>query len=516
MVGGIAVASLGARLLLAQRVDVFQDEALYWWWAQDAGVSFSPQPPGIALLVRWGEAVLGPGTLGIRAGSLLTGTLSIVMGAVLAAEFFGRPAAVWAAAFLAACPLTAAVGTVSSPDAPVVFLWLLFIWVTWRAAQTDRWGWWLASGGVLALGGYTKYMMALAVPCAALAVLSCARTRRRLLRPGPWVAMLVAAVAFGSVFVAWNAQRGWPTLRYHLGARHEYEFKLSSCMFYAVAHLGALSPVLCVGVFVAFVWLWRHRGRMGGPAAWLLCFGLVPILFFLPPSVLTQRRLVRVHWDLIGYVAGMVALAGFISTRGARRVGAAAVGTALVITMPCFAAALWPGLAPAVGRRPPTRRMLGWKALADRVRAIEQEPWDTPRFILTGSFDTALCLGVQRRSREDIYTIRHSHDRRYGLRYQLMEWGVDEETALVEQFGHDALFIHDFRHPDAPRAEDQPRRIWRYFEALEPLDEVTVEFGGTVYRRFGLYRARRMLVPPYDWRPCPVCHDAHVERDDAP
>lgn len=517
-VGLIALASLAARLVFSASVGIFQDEALYWWSAQDSAVSFCPSPPAVPLMARWGEALMGPGVLGVRAGPLLCGTAGIVLAAVLGWEFYGRRAAVWAAALFAVCPLMAATGSVATPEAPFVSLWLLFTWTSLRAARTDHMGWWVASGVVLAAGGHTKYIMVLAVPCLFLALGASPQGRRLLKRPGPYVAAVLGAMLSVPVFLAWNVSHDWAAVRFHLQERHEWIFRWSLIGRYIVGHLAAVSPVICVAVLVSFGATWRRWRRTGcGRNAWVLCFGLVPILFFLVPSLFTERLLIRVHWDMIGYAVGIVALAGLIAGRERdarpprRRLGIAALATALPITASLIVAGLWPSLSVAVGLRPPTLKMLGWKELAAKVRELEQRPWEEPHFILTKSFSTALCLGVERGSREGIYTIRSGHDKRYGLRRQLEAWGIDEERALAENLGHEALYVHEFRHPEAPRPKDQPKRVFRYFERLEPLAEVRVTLGGRVVRRFGLYRAHQMLLPPFDWRPCPVCHHARVE-----
>jgi len=499
IVAGLAAASLGLRVVVAAVTGVFQDEALYWWLARDAAVSFSPQPPGVALLVRWGEALLGVGTLGLRAGSLLSGTAGVVLAAVLGWEFYGRRAAVWAGALSAACPLLVGAGAVMTPDATVVCLWLLFVWTTWRAAQSDRLGWWAASGAVLAAGGYTKYMMALAVPCAFVALCASRRGRRLLRGPGPWGAAGLGAALFVPVFLAWNARHGWASLRYHLVARHVWMFQWSLVGKYVGIHLGALSPVLWIGVLASFVALWRAWRRDGCErGAWLLGFGLVPILVFAPPSLFTEQRMVRVHWDLIGYAVGIVALAGLIAGRdedgGSKRLalGIGALATAAVVTVGLFASAVWPGLTGLVGARPLTVRMLGWRELAARVRELEKGLRE-PHFVLTNSFKSALCLGFERRSRDGIYTLRSRYDAQYGLTEQLAAWGIDEASFLEERRGEEALYVHEFTHPEAPRAEDQPLRVLRFFGHLEPQGEVTVVGGGTTMRRFGLYRARQMI-----------------------
>ena len=310
----IALASLALRAAFAASVGLFQDEALYWWFARDAGLSFSPQPPGISLLVRWGVALLGTGPLAVRAGSLLLGTLGIPVAAVLAWEFYGRRAAVWAAALFAACPLVAGVGALATPDAPVATLWLLFTWTSWRASRREGVLWWLLSGVVLALGGYAKYMMALAAPCLLVGLLGSRGGRQRLREPGPYVAAAVTLALFVSAFLAWNALRGWPAFRYHLSSRHTWGFSWKVVGAYVFGHALGISPVAWVGVLAAFWGVWRRwRLLRRGRHAWLLAFGLVPILFFLLPSLFTEQKLTRLHWDLIGYAVGLVALAGLIA-----------------------------------------------------------------------------------------------------------------------------------------------------------------------------------------------------------
>ncbi len=172
--------------------------------------------------------------------------------------------------------------------------------------------------------------------------------------------------------------------------------------------------------------------------------------------------------------------------------GISATMASVLISGALLIACLFPGLAVTVGAKPPTTKMLGWKDLASRVRQVEQRSWDAPHFILTNYFGTALCLGFERRSRDGLYTITTGHTRRYGLKGQLADWGMDQSHFMSERQGQEAIYIHEFRHPHAPKKRHFPDRVFRYFKKLEPLDEVLVKVNDRIIRRFGIYRAYGM------------------------
>jgi len=503
---GIVLASLAVRVPLAAALDVFQDEAIYWWQGH-TGVTFCPHPPAVPMLARAGVVLFGQGVFALRIASLLWGTASIVLAYWVGRDLAGRRAGVWAAALFAACPFFLAVGVILTPDALLVVLWLLFLWVTWRAAQTDAPRWWAASGVVLAAGLYTKYMMILAAPCALFALSATAKGRARLRRPGPWAALAVGLGLFLPAFVAWNVQHDWSAVRYHLAARHEWTPSfVAHAPAYIGGHAAAFSPVLYVGMLAAFVGAWRAWRRGAWSGAWLFSFGVGPILFFLAPSLFTEERLSRVQWDEIGYAVGIVALACAIAPGGEgrerrrwRRTGVAALALALVMSLALSAVSRWPGLAAGAGIRVPTRQMEGWREVTERVEAMD-ETWPGGRpIVVTRSFKTAVCLGF-RRGREDIYTLEHRRNERYGLIGQLAAWGIDERHLEMERGDRDALYVIPRGHEVARPHKPNLKRIRRFFTTVEPVDAFDIVRGGHPLFSFHLFRCtgRRDPAAPAD------------------
>jgi len=510
VVGLIALVSLAVRVAMAAQCDIFQDEGIYWWDAHYTGVGFCPSPPVSATAVVLGEALLGPGVLGLRVGALLAGTAIVLLAYGLARELFGGRAGLWAAGLAAVCPFFVALGTVTTPEPFLVVAWLGFVWLTWRAASQGSAGWWAAAGLVLAMGLYSKYMMVLAVPCLLVGLWMIPAWRPSLRRAGPWLAIGIGLLLFVPVFLWWNARYEWAAVRFHLASRHDWTLSWKLAARYVFGHAGVLSPVIYAGILFAFVVcarLWRRERHAA--AAWVLSFGVLPILFFLPPSLFTKWTTIREHWDVVGYATGLLGLAAAIDGLGraggkARRtLGVVTFGTAMLVSACVAVAVIWPQTAVVFGTRPPTRKMLGWPELAQRIRDTRAQ-WDGPApAVVTESFAPALCLGFHLREKGLIYTLDDERNHEYGLVDQLERWGIDEATLLRKHAGEDVLYVHEYRvERDEDPIEDPPDRILALCAQAEPIGHVEIAYGGEPIRLFGLFRGHglRATAPPPDRR----------------
>jgi len=506
IVAAIAAASLALRTAFALSTDLLQDEALYAWTGSQ-GIAFCPHPPALPTMIRLGQVVLGRGMLALRWGPLLWGTVGVALAYVVGRELYGGRAGVWAAGFLAACPIFVAAGTLAIPDGPLAALWLLAMFVGWRALRSGRPAWWLAAGLVLAAGLYTKYMMALAVPAALAAMLATSAGRAQLRRPWPWAGVLLGVGLFAPVFIFWDSRNGWAALRYHLVARHHWTWKTDGVPEYVFGHLLFISPVLCVAGLVALLWAWR-RGRAGDArGTWVAAFGLVPILFFLPPCILTERFFTREHWDAIGYVGATVALAGWVADPCAperfahRRLvwGKLAVGVAAVISAGALLAGVTSGATARLGMRPVMYRTLGWSELAQHVDAVRRANGPEHLFLLGDSWITALSLDFYLGNETHAYALPDKRNARYGLVEQLERWGLDWRTLVRDHAGEDGLYVEAYSRTRSRRAHDPPPAglLW-LFRSVEPAGQFYVERSGRRLRRFGLFVCRGLRADVAD------------------
>jgi hypothetical protein len=310
------------------------------------------------------------------------------------------------------------------------------------------------------------------------------------------LAGLVGAAVFLPVFLVWDHAHGWAAIGYHLKSRHHWSFESVLLRDYTLGHLGAVTPVLLIAVAWALVrWavLWRRGDARG---AWLVCFSLFPIVFFLVPSIGTQSLMLRVHWDAVGYASALVALGcllggddlpGAIAARW-RRVTAAG----LVLAGCMMAAALVVSLLPCLGlrlgmRRPPMHRLMGWREVAAAVREREAA-WQGPdRFLVTESFRAALCLGFHLNRREGIYCLPHPRNSHYGLGAALRQWGVDWQSMLEEQVGRPALYVGQLYWLRENWERPPPAYLPAFFPVMAREDSVRILRGHTQVGWAGLY-----------------------------
>ena len=336
-----------ARLGVAGRAGLGDDEAYYWRWSNDLAWSYFDHPAPVAAGIAAGTAVLGDGALGVRLFTVLAGTgLVLAVGALARAA--GAPA-VWAAAFAAFTPQTAFLGLFAAPDAPMLLAGAVGLAVLLGGGVAPSRGRLAAAGLCVGLAVASKATGGLF----ALAFVPALRARR------PGAVLAVGAVALGALpALLWNAGEGWPSLRFHAVSRHA----------------GAPDPLtglgLLVGGAVALVgpavlgFGLPALGRAPAPLAWvaggtgLVCLAAAPVTRVLP------------HWSapmtvaLLPLVARVAAAA---PRRGAVALAVSALPVALVLGQALTQALPLAGV-PSVDLHPAARA-----ALAGALHAADPE-----------------------------------------------------------------------------------------------------------------------------------------------
>ncbi len=360
------------RLAVAASAPLSPDEAYYWVWSRALAASYLDHPPMVALWIRAGTALAGDDALGVR----LLAPLSIALGSVLLVDagqrlFPGGRAGLAAAALLNATLLLGVGGVIMTPDTPLILFWTAVLWALARFEEAGR-GVWLVLAGLFAgLALDSKYTAVFLAPGVLLWLVLVPSLRRWFATPYPWLAALVAALAFVPV-VWWNAAHDWASFLRQGGRAGSWEPARAMRYFGELVggQVGLATPlifvVLAAGVARAVRIAWRDRT----PGCTLVAALTVPPLLVFAQHALGDR--VQANWPAILYPSAALA-GGALAGRGWARLRIAAIGLGAVVTLVAYTQATVRPLALSPRRDPTTLRLAGWPELAREVEAIRRE-----------------------------------------------------------------------------------------------------------------------------------------------
>jgi len=381
----VVLTAVRLAILASGVLELSGDEAHYWEWSRRLDWCYYSKPPGVAYLIRVGTLLFGDTELGVRFMAPVLSLLSSVVMYHLGKRLYGRKVGLTAAVLLQIMPMVSAFGIGMTPDTPLIFFWLLSLYLLHRAWSTGATSDWLLLAVSLGLGLLSKYAIAFLYVPAWLLLLTTHQGRRRLRTPWPYLSFALSLLFFLPVIV-WNSRHDWVMFRHDLGhTKLANGWGLSPWDFlsFVGGQLGAITPILCILVLYLLL-----RRRRDDP----FCFWLtIPILIgFLFKSL---QGKVQPNWPLAAWLAGLVPLADFLvhhyrplSVNQKRLVSAGliipAVGT-LFLHLPFLTLNLpWPG------HSHPLSKLLGWRQLGAEITQIANS-MDKPFFIFSDHYMTA-------------------------------------------------------------------------------------------------------------------------------
>src|SRR5476649_752699 len=209
------------RVTYASLLDLRTDEAYYWTWSKQNVLSFLDHPPMVAWFIRFGTAIFGDTSLGVR----FAGIVAMLATQLLLADIVRRVTHDVRAVVLAVLMPEAALyyGLLMakvSPDVALIPFAVAMLWALVRLHESNDGRWWLAAGAFAGLALLSKFTAVMLVP-AVLAFMLVPDWRRR------WLAALSAVVLFLPVLI-WNFQHDWASFRFQfvrVVATHELSLR---------------------------------------------------------------------------------------------------------------------------------------------------------------------------------------------------------------------------------------------------------------------------------------------------
>lgn len=307
---GIVIFILLLRLIYFGLAQLIPDEAYYWQYAQHMDLSFYDHPPMVAWLIWLGTEILGHNEFGVRIGALLCGLVTMGYLYALALNLYNKSVAMCTLLLLAVLPIGFVSGLLMTPDAPLMAAWAATLYYMERALLNEQHSAWLGVGIALGLGLLSKYSVGLVGIAALVFVIIDPMARRWLIRPHPYLAVMIAALFFSPV-ILWNYEHDWASFAFQSNRLlPEHQFS----MHYLILHMVILlTPIGFWAAIIAFFPIEKqgnnysieHRKRR-----FVQIFTGVPLVVCLILSIFGDLKF---HWTAPIWLALLPTIAAMIA-----------------------------------------------------------------------------------------------------------------------------------------------------------------------------------------------------------
>ena len=301
----VVLTSWRLAALATSDLDLFFDEAQYWFWSTNPDFGYFSKPPVIAWLIAGGTALFGDTEFAVRVFSPLLYALTAALSAGIAAMVYDRKAAAWTAMTLATLPAVSLSAQLASTDVPLLLCWAaaLLCWLRyWRYGGL----WWLGFGIAFGVGLMSKYAMAYFLLCLPIALMLVPETRSVLRRPGLWLGLTLGFLLF-LPNVWWNWTNELASFS-HTADNANWSgplLKPNKLGEFAGAQFGIMGPILLT------VFLWALlRWRRLEPAERVLAAFAAPVLALMLLQALISRA--HANWAAVAYVSATVLVVGWL------------------------------------------------------------------------------------------------------------------------------------------------------------------------------------------------------------
>ncbi len=359
-----AVTAVRCAVLVLSPLDLYPDEAQYWWWAQTPDFGYFSKPPIIAWIIHTTTRLLGDSEWAVRIASPLlhAGTSLLVFG-IARHVTNARLSLLGALAYLTLPGISYSCGLIST-DVPLLFFWAAALFAFLRACEDGRWRWSFLCGASLGLGLESKYAMLYFLAGAVVAALLCG-TARRLVFGRRGLAILAIGLVILAPNIVWNAVHGFPTVA-HTEANADWarsRYSVGSAGNFMLGQFGVFGPLLMVG-WIGALWRLVPASQRPQPDVLLAAFSVVPLLLILLQSFVAGAN---ANWAATAFIAASPLSVAQLARwwRGRALLASFLVNGVAMLVL--WIVLVWPGVADSLGVGNAFKREEGWRDLGREV-----------------------------------------------------------------------------------------------------------------------------------------------------
>lgn len=329
----LAVVAVRLVVLAVTPLDLFYDEAQYWFWGQHLALGYFSKPPLIGWLIGASTALCGNSEACIRAPApIFHGATTLLVYALASSLYPPRTAFFGALAYLFAIAVSAS-SLLISTDVPLLLSWVAGLWAFARYTRAPSAALAIGFGAAIAIGLNAKYAMIYFPLCALAYLIFTSAVRPLLKRLDLWLGIAIGLLGFLPNLI-WNIEHQFITFS-HTGENISgggLALNPLSFLEFAGSQFAVAGPILFAGFLFALAKSWRSDSPtadrlllfFSAPILGLLSLQAFqssanynwaatafPALIIVTTAILMDRaRWSWVRWNLITCIAAAVLLAG--------------------------------------------------------------------------------------------------------------------------------------------------------------------------------------------------------------
>jgi 4-amino-4-deoxy-L-arabinose transferase-like glycosyltransferase len=365
-----AITLVRIAVLIVSPLELYPDEAQYWFWAQTPALGYFSKPPMIGWIVWLTTHFFGNSEWAIRLSSPLLHAGSALFVYGIAKRLSDSRVGMWSAAAYITLPgLSYSSGLVST-DVPLLFFWSMALYAFVRAADDKGWRWPILCGIGLGLGLMSKYAMLYFVLGAVVAAIAIPKVRKLVVSARGLVILLIG-LALLSPNIWWNWAHGFPTVA-HTASNADWShprFDIVSMLSFLGGQFGVFGPVMMVAFFAA---LWKLTRARDDRDLLLAAFSVPPILIIAVQAFISEAN---ANWAATAYVAATPLAIGAMLSIAKRWPLYLSLGFDSLAMAVLWIIAAAPHTAGLIGQGNAFKREEGWRKLC--LAAVE-EAWNRP------------------------------------------------------------------------------------------------------------------------------------------
>ena len=352
--------------LKIMHIDLFFDEAYYWYWSKNLAWGYYSKPPFIAFAIKIFTSIFGDNIYGVKIASNLFYTLSAIYVYLISKELFNEKTAFLAGITFITIPGISYLSEIISTDAFLVFFWSFSLYYFVKALKDDKWLYWVLAGIGGGLGLLSKPTMIIFIISVIFYLLI--DSKKTFKNPKLYISMILAAVIYMPNLI-WNYHNGF-IMFHHIQniseIHNKSHFHPKKLLEFLGAQFGVFGPVF----FGVYLYLIFKISTIFSKKEYKLLYAFsVPFLSVISLQALLERA--NANWALPTYIAATILVVYYLYQKSKKWLYIGIIINILLMLIVYFYHPVMHILNIELTKKNDFyRRVLGWKSLAKKINPI--------------------------------------------------------------------------------------------------------------------------------------------------